>query len=163
MRAWERTDSGVEARLEEPEAAMLENLAGQLKQLHRAAAADMLDFADPAVKRLFPDAYDDPEDAAEFRRLVLPQSAQRRERSQDAVIVGLVTADRVDGQRVVRVDRSEIDDWLRAVGDMRLVLSTRVSTGAQAPDSEFSHDDLQQFAAVVDWLGFVQATLLEAL
>lgn len=163
MRAWQRTEGGVEARLEEAEASMLENLAGQLKQLHRAAAADALDFADPAVKRLFPDAYNDPEDAAEFRRLALPQLAQNRERAQDAVIVGLVTADRIDGQRLVRVDRAEIDDWLRAVGDMRLVLATRVQLGTGGPDSDFTADDLDQFSAVVDWLGFVQATLLDTL
>ena len=163
MRAWERTDDGVRARFEDAEAAMFENLADQLKQLHRAAGQHAVEFRDPAIRRLYPDAYEDADEAEEFKRLSLPQIAEGRERAQDAIIVGLVTADRKEGHRIVSVADDEIDDWLRGVGDMRLVLSTRIELGVDDPGGDFSEQDLEQFSAVVDWLAFVQASMLEAL
>ncbi|WP_293696931.1 DUF2017 family protein [uncultured Agrococcus sp.] len=163
MRAWERTDDGVRARFEDAEAAMFENLADQLKLLHRAAAQGAVEFADPAVQRLYPDGYSDPEEAKEFKRFSLPQIAESRERAQDAIIVGLVTADRKEGHRIVSVGDDEVDDWLRGVSDMRTVLSSRIELGTGGQNADFDEDDLEQFSAVVDWLGFVQASLLEAL
>lgn len=163
MRAWEPTGDGVTARFENAEAAMFENLADQLKELHRAAAQNALEFNDPAVARLYPAAYSDPEQAEEFKRLSLPQIAQGRERAQDAIIVGLVTAERKEHHRIVTVASDEIDDWLRGVADMRVVLSARIEHGTGDPDADFSDRDREQFAAVVDWLAFVQASLIEAL
>ena len=151
MHAWQQVHDGVEAVFDLDEAKMLENLAEQLKRLHRAAGQGALNFDDPAVQRLYPDAYDDQDDAQEFRRLALPELAATRERFHDAVIVGAVTAKREDGNATVRVSTDEIDDWLRALSDMRLVLTTRVEQGNES------------FQGVTDWLGYVQATLLEVL
>ena len=151
MLAWKRASHGVEATFDTDEAKLLENLAEQLKRLHRAAGQGALNFEDAAVQRLYPDGYEDAEEATEFRRLSLPEQATARERLQDAVIVGTVTGRR-DGDTVtVGVTTDEIDDWLRALSDMRLVLATRVDEGNEA------------FRGVADWLGYVQATLLEAL
>ena len=154
MHAWQATDDGVEAVFERDEVKMLENLAEQLKRLHRAAAQGALNFSDGAVRRLYPDAYAEEADSVEFRRLALPELASTRERFHDAVIVGTVTANpssEGDNNVVVSVASAEIDDWLRALSDMRLVLTTRVDEGEE------------RFRGVADWLGYVQATLLEAL
>ncbi|MGO1405953.1 MAG: DUF2017 family protein [Agrococcus casei] len=151
MHAWQKVHDGVEAVFDLDEAKMLENLAEQLKRLHRAAGQGALNFEDPAVLRLYPDAYDDAEEAHEFRRLALPELAAARERYHDAVIVGSVTAKREGDTATVHVGSEEIDDWLRALSDMRLVLTTRVEQGNEA------------FQGVTDWLGYVQATLLEVL
>lgn len=163
MRAWERIDAGVRARFEDAEAAMFENLADQLKQLHRAAGQLAVEFGDPAIQRLYPDAYSDPDEAEEFKQFALPQIAEGRERAQDAIIVGLVTAERREGHRIVTVGDDEIDAWLRGIGDMRLVLGARIEMGASGAEGEFSERDLEQFSAVVDWLAFVQASMLETL
>lgn len=151
MQAWTRGESGVEATFDADEAKLLENLAEQLKRLHRAAGKGALNFEDAAVQRLYPDGYDDPETALEFRRLSLPEQATARERFHDAVIVGTLTGTREGDTVTVGVASEEIDDWLRALSDMRLVLTTRVDEGNES------------FRGVADWLGYVQATLLEAL
>jgi Domain of unknown function (DUF2017) len=119
---------------------------------------------DPALARLFPDAYpDDPDATAEFRRYTQPDlSAERRRRAG----VALETLDRIkEGGRLVLVP-AESTAWLGALNDLRLVLGTRLEITAddQEPGEGFGPDDPRSaYVPVYYYLGYLQETLVEAL
>lgn len=82
---------------------------------------------DPRVWRLFPDAYDDPEREAEFRRMVDDELVQNRLAAIETVTETL-DADTIDA--------AALDEWVRAVNTVRLVLGTAldVDEDGAAPD-----------------------------
>jgi hypothetical protein len=119
---------------------------------------------DPALARLFPDAYpDDPDATADFRRYTQPDlTAERRRRA--GVAIG--TLDRIkDGGRLNLI-AAEAAAWLGALNDLRLVLGTRleITTDDQQPGDDFGPDDPRTaYIPVYYYLGYLQETLIEAL
>ena len=119
---------------------------------------------DPALARLFPDAYpDDPDATADFRRYTQPDlTAERRRRAG----VAIETLDRIkDGGRLTLVP-AEAAAWLGALNDLRLVLGTRLEITAdeQQPGEGFRPDDPRTaYVPVYYYLGYLQETLIEAL
>src|SRR2546423_15461767 len=72
----ERSARGdIRLRLPRDERALLRSLPGQLRRL----LADAPD--DPSLERLFPPAYDDAEDEAEYRRLMSDELLEGRRRA----------------------------------------------------------------------------------
>jgi hypothetical protein len=106
----ERTRKGdYRLRLPREERELLRSLPGQLRAL--------LETDDPSLSRLHPPAYADEEDAEEFRRLVGGELlAGRREALR-------VVEETVDAERL---SEDQLDSWLRALNDLRLVLGTRL-------------------------------------
>ncbi|GJF30160.1 hypothetical protein KNE206_28600 [Kitasatospora sp. NE20-6] len=173
--------------LDEVEASILRSLEVQMLELIGPGPADLADDplaalfaegpteapADPALARLFPDAYgepgepDDPQTramAGEFRRYTeLDLRARKRE---DAL--GVVKAlDGLGGRGgVVTVPVGDCPRWLGALNDLRLTLGSRL---------EVSEEDEQQLHGLPDsdprkplvmaylWLGGMQESLLEAM
>ncbi|MDH6126642.1 DUF2017 domain-containing protein [Kitasatospora sp. GP82] len=128
--------------------------------------------ADPALARLFPDAYGEPGEAAdpettamagEFRRYTeLDLRARKRE---DAL--GVIHAlDGLGGEGgVVKVPAAECRHWLGALNDLRLTLGARLEVTEddeelyRLPDG----DPRKPLVMAYLWLGGMQESLLAAM
>ena len=110
---------------------------------------------DPALARLFPDAYlDDAESAAQFRRFT--------ERSlRDTKLAHAATAIetlRRSGEKVT-LSADEAGAWLGALNDVRLALGTRL--GVTEDDDTEPGDDPEYNLYL--YLGYLQQSLVEEL
>jgi hypothetical protein len=116
---------------------------------------------DPALRRLLPDAYDDPAGAAEFRRL----TDDELRRGKAAALRRL--ADDVEGsQDPIELDADGADVWVQAVNDIRLVLGVRLGIDDDEGswrDTLTPDDPRLPLAAAYDWLSGVQELLLDTL
>jgi len=117
---------------------------------------------DPALRRLLPDAYDDPAVAAEFRRLT--DDELRRGKTSALARLGDDVEGAADGQ--LEIDDETADVWVQALNDVRLVLGVRLNVDDDyrpwrrgiAPD-----DPRKPLIAAYDWLTGVQEMLLSAM
>ena len=183
-------DRTVQAQLQDAEAELLSYLFGQLLDLlgpgeesaetQTQAGADPLAVElglsdlgadpaevkppeDPALARLFPDAYrEDAKASAEFRRYTESDlRAGRRDRAQCAL-------DSLPGEKGGRfeLDEEQAQCWLGALNDLRLVLGARfgLSDDGQEPGADLEPDDpLRAYVPAYHYLAYLQETLLEAL
>ncbi|MBS2964569.1 DUF2017 domain-containing protein [Actinocrinis puniceicyclus] len=119
---------------------------------------------DPALARLFPDAYpDDPDATAEFRRYT--QADLTTERRRRATLA-LQSLERIKGGGRLSLAPGEATAWLGALNDLRLVLGIRLEITAddQEPGQDFGPGDPRTaYVPVYYYLGFLQETLVEAL
>lgn len=117
---------------------------------------------DPAIARLVPDAYEDPESADEFRRFT-----QRGLLDAKATNARTVCDDlRASGGKVtLSAEKAQV--WLTALTDLRLTLATRIGIdddAEQFSEQEFAVDDPRaELFAVYDFLTWLQETLVMAL
>jgi len=179
-RGFRRTARGrIVLRADELERGILRELVGQLVELVTpdehpfghdpdplAAMVGIDPFAersdDPALRRLFPDAYADDEDAAaEFRRFT--ERSLRDTKLAHARTV-LDSIDRA-GTKIVLTD-GEAAAWLGTLNDLRLTLASRIGL------DEDNHEAFHQLPAshpafalfhLYDWFTFLQETLVNAL
>ena len=114
---------------------------------------------DPAVARLLPDAYDDPEDARDFRRFT--ERDLRQSKMQHALTV--VEEIERSGEKV---SVTSTDSWLRLLNDARIAIGTRIQI------SENNHEELAGLPDddprsglfhVYDWLTFLQESLVRCM
>ncbi len=142
-----RGDFRVELSGEERE--LLSALPGQLRALLAS------DPDDPGLRRLFPPAYpDDAEGEADYRRLVHGELLEGR---RTALRVLEETAGRD------RLSAEELDAWLGAVNDLRLVLGTRLGVTEEVYDRELDPGDPRASElAVYAYLSWLQEQLVEA-
>ena len=172
------------------EADLLRSLASQLVELLRNERAvpsgggdpleAMFDFSgptsepdDPVLRRLFPSAYtDDEEAAAEFRRFTEGTLRDGKAAAAAAIIdgleeAGLPTQLEEDGLVIdVELDEEEALTWLRSFTDLRLALATRL--GVEEGDEEYwfslpDDDPRAQAHDIYEWVGYLQETLVHAL
>lgn len=121
---------------------------------------------DPAVARLFPNAYPhDPQAASEFRRFTQADLQQGKIDSARTVRATLAAT---DGGRVpLRISVDQVDTWLKFLTNLRLVFAARLgiddAEGAERIASLPPEDPRAFMASVYEWLGFAQETLVEAL
>lgn len=181
-RGFHRARGGrVAAKLDRDEAEILRVLAGQLIELISADApeedpdplAAELGLSglgtggpvetpdDPVLARLFPDAYEDGDDAGEFRRFTEHGLRDGKRAAADTLITTVP-----DHGGTVTLDPEQAGQWLRALNDMRLALGTRLGV------TEEAHDEIARMPpsdprypgfAAYDWLSFLQDTLVRAL
>lgn len=119
---------------------------------------------DPALARLFPDAYrGDAEQAGEFRRLTEPDLREAK-RANARTALGML--DGYDPGDRLPLDLDQARAWLGAVNDVRLVLSVwlEIKDDHDNPFERISPDD-PRFDIVVyyDWLGGLIECLLMAM
>lgn len=122
--------------------------------------------ADPAMRRLFPDAYsDDAEAATRFRRFT-ERDLRERKRAAAQLVLDAVTGVDPDVGGSVRFEGAEVDSWLGFLTDARLTLGTRVGV------TEDNHDDLSVLPpedpragmyAVYHWLTYLQDATVSGL
>jgi hypothetical protein len=177
----------VQANLEDVEAEMLGYLFGQLLDLlgsdedetkpgdHDPLAVELglTDLGaeprsvappeDPALARLFPDAYpDDEKAAAEFRRYT---ESELRDGKRDRARCAL------DSLPAARGGRFELDErqalcWLGTLNDLRLVLGARfgITQDDEQPGAGLDPDDpLRAYVPAYQYLAYLQEALLAAL
>jgi hypothetical protein len=171
------------------EADLLRSLASQLVELLHSEAAvpedrdpfeALMDFTgpttepeDPVLRRLFPTAYvDDEEAAAEFRRFTEGTLRDGKARAAGTIIdvledAGLPAELTEDGLVIdVEMDQPTAQTWLRSFTDLRLALATRL--GIEDGDEERWYalpddDPRSQAHDIYEWVGYLQETLVGAL
>lgn len=138
------------------EAQILRGLLTEMKELieHEAAVQDAV------IDRLFPAAYAAPEDTQSFRELV----GDELKASKQGALLSVLSVLGDDGDVAVTVPRSEIDQWLTALTDVRLALGTRFDVTEEKMAAELDVDDPEAGAmAVLHWLGWMQEMLIKAI
>jgi hypothetical protein len=148
--------TGVLIELTPMERRLLATLLTQYDELVHDQLDDSDLTGDPALGRLFPNAYpDDDEAAAEFRRYTRDGLIERKTANSGIIAAALMASP--DDERLA-VARDDAEHWLPALTDLRLVLAERLGIhedGDPLPENEL--------ADVYDWLGELQWALVEAL
>ena len=173
---FQRTATGrVVLRVDQVERGLLMSVARQVMDLVQPAEAspdqdplaaqlgwvdgDVGISDDPAVARLLPDAYDDPDDAREFRRFT--ENDLRQSKMQHAMTV--VEEIERSGEKVAV---TSTDSWLGLLNDARIAIGTRIQI------SEDNHEELAGLPDddprsglfhVYDWLTFLQESLVRCM
>lgn len=155
-------DGHVLARFDEAETDILLSLSQQFAELVGGADDPSL-AGDPAIRRLFPDAYrDDHEASAEFSRYTRADLAVSKVAAASAVQSALGGGD-------VVLDVEAGWSWLRHLTDLRLTIAARLGVVddpdafADEPDPDVLSDEDVLARGVFDWLGYVQELLIAAL
>ena len=169
-----RSRGRIVMRADATERAILTDLVGQLVELvapHDDPDADPLARMvgidpdaerpdDPALARLFPDAYDDETEASEFRRFTERSLRDTKVAHARTVLDGLAAS----GDKIVLSDDQALS-WLGTLNDLRLTLGSRLNITDDREDWDSLPD--RHPAAVMfslyDWLTFLQETLVHAL
>ena len=172
-----RTLSGrIVLRADELERTILADVVGQLAEFveperdpHEDPLARLVGIDpdaerpdDPALARLFPDAYaDDDEAAAEFRRFTERSLREGKLANARTVLDTLARS----GSKVT-VSEPEAQAWLGTLNDLRLTLGSRLGVTEdnhrlflELPESHPAFATYQ----VYDWLSFLQESLVHAL
>jgi uncharacterized protein DUF2017 len=148
--------TGVLIELTPMERRLLSTLLTQYDELVHDQLDDGDLADDPALARLFPNAYpDDDEAAAEFRRYTRDGLVERKSANSGLIAAALMASS--DEERLTVV-RDDAEHWLPALTDLRLVLAERLGIhqdGDPLPENEL--------ADVYEWLGEFQWALVEAL
>lgn len=115
---------------------------------------------DPALARLFPDAYEDPDDAAEFRRFT--------QRDLRTTKLGNIEAasETLERPNPTQLTEQECLAWLGALNDLRLTLGARLELddeGAEELRRLPEQDPRHSLYLVYDWLTYHQDRLVRAL
>jgi hypothetical protein len=185
-----RRSGAIIANLSGFEADLLRSLASQIVELLRNEAAvppdardpfeAMMDFSgptsepdDPVLKRLFPSAYPDDEEAAsEFRRFTEGTLRDGKAKAAISIIdrleeAGLPPQLTEDGLVIdVELDPETAQLWLRSFTDIRLAIATRLDV--EEGDEEYwyslpDEDPRAQAHDIYEWVGWLQETLVQAL
>jgi hypothetical protein len=135
-------------RLSRDERQLLRALPGQLRQL--------LGTDDPSLARLYPPAYaDDPEAQAEYEHLTRGELDARR---REALRTMETTVD------AERLDEPELEAWLQALEDLRLVLGTRLGVTEEVYTRPLSpRDPRAPELALYGYLSWLQEQAVAAL
>ncbi|MFC8224691.1 DUF2017 domain-containing protein [Streptomyces sp. NPDC057287] len=181
---------GASVALDEVEIAILRSLAVQLLELigpgdEPAEGEDPLAalFAegpseppsDPALARLFPEAYGDEdkelrEASAEFRRFTENDLRTRKREDALAVVRSLdALAPVADSGAVLSLTTEECHHWLGSLNDLRLTIGTRLEVSDEDEGQDGSlyrlpdSDPRKPMVMAYLWLGALQETLVETL
>jgi Domain of unknown function (DUF2017) len=143
-----RTASGeIRLGLPEEEQELLRDVAASTREL-------LADGRDPALRRLFPPAYDDPELDREYHELTGGQLATGRDQALE-LLETTVDRDVLSPQ--------EADGWLRALNDVRLVLGTRLDVTEDLDWNGLSPEDPRTpELALYAYVSWIQEQLVEA-
>lgn len=146
------TKGGLKARFGDEEADVLRQLIEEMRMVLSDDPPD-----DPAVLRLFPDAYESADDARAFRDMVEGELKSEKLAALDVVASALGEAGPV--KREVPTD--EVDAWLTALTDMRLALGTRLDVTEETMAHEPDPNAPQGFQmTILHWLGWLQESIL---
>jgi len=157
MRGFQATEQGWQAIVEPEEARILLSLSRQLQSL----LADSLEpdaRDDGAVQRLLPDAYRHDDDAAEEWRRLSRRGLVERKVSHAATLSRAVAAPAVaDGPTTITLAVDDALDWVRAVGDLRLVIADRIGIVRDGDEGTTVEPGLRD---LYDWLAWIQDDLV---
>jgi hypothetical protein len=151
-------DGSIVGSFNSHERGLLKRLASQLDELLEIRTDDAAAADDPALDRLFPDAYaDDAEAAAEFRRFTESDLIERKQHNA-GVIVSTLSADQ---RGALRLSESEAQAWLRSLTDLRLTFAARLGIQNDGDELRLGLAQLP-LRQIYGWLGLVQESLVRA-
>jgi hypothetical protein len=116
---------------------------------------------DPALARLFPDAYEDSAQASEFRRFT-ENDLRSRKREDALAMVRVLDC----GGPVLKLTAEEAGHWLGGLNDLRLTIGTRLEVSEDENDEIYrlpDDDPRKPLVMAYLWLGGLQESLVEAL
>lgn len=143
----------VEVRWEEYEVQLLSGLMDEMKLLLEAD----IPKSDSVISRLFPDAYDEPDDARAFNELVGGELSETKR-------AALATARDTLSENRASWSREEAEAWLTLLTDLRLAIGTRLDVDEETMASDLDPDSPDAAAlSVLHWLGWVQESVLAAM
>ena len=157
----------ITLRLESVEVVILTDLVQQILALVEPGevADSAIESDDPAVQRLFPNAYpDDDAASSDFRRFTERSLREGKVARAQMVLEGLEQLAAHDGRSEVEVDEARA--WLGALNDLRLVLAARLGVDddeGQWRAAVSGDDEAEQGAMLYDWLTWLQDGLVDAL
>jgi hypothetical protein len=142
-------EGGFRLRLSDGERELLRTLPAELQALLGSEPDD------PGLRRLFPPAYErDEEGEAEYHRLMAGELLEGR---RAALRLVQETAGRD------RLTAEELDAWLRALNDLRLVLGTRLDVTEEMYEAELDPAHPQAYElSVYGYLSWLQEQLVAA-
>lgn len=182
MRLLSLPDGALRLRLDFDEAQLLDQLVGQLIELLRSHSGTALDpdplFAslevggsdappdDPALARLFPDAYEGADDASEFRRVTEQGLLNRK--LQDALDVSgalgigaLPDPGDEPAPLEIEVTEASLPSWVRTLTSLRLAIAARLGLERDEDHARLSADEETRGTLLVyDWLAAIIDSLL---
>jgi Domain of unknown function (DUF2017) len=133
-----------------PDAAMLAEMTG-LGGPTPAAPAD------PVLRRLLPDGYqDDPTAAGDFRRYTEATLRADKRQNAQALLADLPG----DGGGQVRLDADTVERWLTGLNDVRLSLGTRIGVTEEMAEPDPADPDAPSYAVYL-WLTELQDVLVQ--
>ncbi len=140
--------------LEEHERQLLQQLVEEMTTLLEAD----IPRADPVVARLFPDAYEEPDDARAFHELV----GSELRNAKAAALAEVTRAVAGSGPLELRLSSEQAEAWLRWLTDVRLAIGTRLDVTEEDMGAEIDlRSDDAAAMSVLHWLGWMQESLLE--
>jgi hypothetical protein len=154
--------------VEPDEARVLVSLSQQMQSLladalETDADTDAGTETDTAVQRLLPNAYrDDPELADEWRRFSRRGLIERKIGFARTLTTALTPVAAGDAEGTVSLTTDAALDWVRGIGDLRLVIADRMGIVVDGDDARAGEPGLQDLYELLAWMqdGLVQ--LLEA-
>jgi len=182
VRLLPRPDGAVRVRLDVDEAHLLDQLTTQLIELLESHSRTALDpdplFAslevggsdatpeDPALARLFPDAFEERSDASQFRRVTEQGLLNRK--LQDAMVV---TSELGLGQDPVEADAEDLVEveitpdtlpaWVRTLTALRLAIAARIGLDSEPARERLADDEQTRGTVLVyDWLAAILESIL---
>ncbi|MGH9040492.1 MAG: DUF2017 family protein [Acidimicrobiia bacterium] len=179
-----RRGAGIQANLDQGEAAMLIQLCRELSDLwavaeegpdEASAEGDGADGGgaergrarDPVLDRLFPRAYLDPteeESEAEWQRFARPDLVEGRKETVEIFLRTLAGAKQHRSGLEVMLSAEEAGVWLAVINDSRLALGTRLEVTEDTHPANFKPGDPAAAPfAVYWWLGYLEEHLVDTL
>ena len=151
-----RGDGGPILRFQEHEAELLRELLGETRTLLEAD----IPRADPVIARLFPDAYDDPEQAQSYHDMVGGELQREKLRGLATVSESLDTS----GAATIELTDELVSAWLAWLTDVRLAVGTRlgVTEETMGADTDPKSPEAPAYE-VLHWLGWIQESIIERL
>ena len=136
----------------------------QLMQQLKPAPDEVATPEDPVLLRLLPNAYADPESAADFRRFTEPAMRSKKNLTLRKARQALAVI--VDSNSLGVIEDLDSDTWLAVINDLRIALSVRLEVDESSfekfealPES----DPQKPLYAVYFWLGWLQSNLLDVM
>lgn len=146
--------SSLKLKLNAQEAALMRHVVSEITQV--ISGEETTDIHD----RLFPDAFNDPEETRKYNALVHEELRTHKLRALDTIRNTLGDTGRVSAS----LPPDEAHLWLTALTDIRLALGVRLEVSEEDMGREPDPDDPKAPGlAVLHWLGWLQETMVENL
>lgn len=143
-------------RLDETEASLLRNLVAEMQTLLEAD----IPAGDAVKQRLFPRAYEDPENESTFRDLTADDLQNAKLEALRRVRDALGES----GSSDIDLDADAVESWLRLLTDLRLAIGVRLDVTEDTMSGPIDPGDPNAGAlSVLHWLGWIQGSILERL
>ena len=147
-------DSTLRIKFGAQEAALMRQVVNEIGQVIAGEETTAIH------QRLFPDAFDDPEETKKYNAMVHDELRANKMRALDAIRNNLGDPGRVS----VTLSSGDAHLWLTALTDIRLALGVRLGATEDHMVREPDPDDPDGPAmAVLHWLGWLQEMMVENL